>query len=552
MRLTNEQFIERCVSRHGDKYNYEKVEYTNALTKVCIICPKHGEFWQTPSNHLNGSGCPDCKRETLSRLKRKPIEQFIEEARSIHGDKYDYSKVVYRDGGTKICVVCRIHGDFMIRPNDHLKGAGCPKCGGVYQPTTEEFIEKAKSVHGDKYDYSKVKYVNNRSKVGIVCPEHGLFFQTPHNHLAGQGCPLCGYQARAEHNSQTLEDFINKANSVHGGKYDYGATQLNRGREVKITCPKHGEFEQSPHDHLQGCGCPACGYKLSRGENEIAEFIKSLGFSVKTRSRDLIKNREIDIYVPEKNVAVEFDGLLWHSERFKENPMAYHIDKTEKCANAGIRLIHVFEDEWTERRDIVKSMIANILGTTGQKIYARNCSAREISVNVAREFINENHIQGYCNCTLRYGLYHNGELVCVMTFGVPRQRGERKNNGNWELMRFCSRAGLVVVGGASKLFKHFLRHNTVNTVITYADKRWSIGGVYEKLGFQHIRDSKPNYFYVVGQRRKNRFQFRKKQLLKKGFDPTKSEHEIMLERKIYRIYDCGTMVFLYRQERECC
>ena len=162
----------------------------------------------------------------------------------------------------------------------------------------------------------------------------------------------------------------------------------------------------------------------------------------------------------------------------------------------------------------------------------------------AREFLDKNHIQGYANSNENYGLFYNNELVSLMTFGKPRiNLGGKKGDGNYELVRFCNKINTNVIGGASKLFKHFIKEYNPNEVVSYSDKRWSIGNLYEVLGFKHSHDSKPNYFYVDNFVRMNRFGFRKSMLVNEGFSKDKSEHEIMLERGIYRIYDCGTMVF---------
>ena len=188
VRKKTEQFIEEARQIHGDKYDYSKVVYLNNRTKICIICPEHGEFMQTPANHLKGQGCPFC----VGNVKLT-TEDFIQRARKVHGDKYDYSKVNYIKNSTKVCIICPIHGEFWQTPNNHLNGHNCPKCigRGAYKSTTQEFIEKARQVHGDKYDYSKVKYIDSKTKVCIICTEHGEFLQSTTRHLRGAGCPFC-------------------------------------------------------------------------------------------------------------------------------------------------------------------------------------------------------------------------------------------------------------------------------------------------------------------------------------------------------------------------
>ena len=207
--LTQEEFINEAREIHGDKYDYSKVEYKTKKDKVCIICPKHGEFWQIAQSHLSGHGCPKCAIEKAGETQRLSKEEFIKKAREIHGDRYDYSKVEYVNSQTKVCIICPEHGEFLQVPNAHLGGCGCPKCAGKDVLNTDEFIRRAKEVHGDRYDYSKVEYVNSQTKVCIICPEHGEFWTTPNNHLRGKGCPNC-VGLRKEYKFNLLEEFENE------------------------------------------------------------------------------------------------------------------------------------------------------------------------------------------------------------------------------------------------------------------------------------------------------------------------------------------------------
>ena len=166
-KLTTEDFIKKAKQVYKDKYDYSKAEYINVDTKVCIICQKHGEFWQRPDHFYAGHGCPKCGSECGGDKMRKTKEEFINEAKKIHGDKYDYSKVEYKTARKKVCIICPEHGEFWQKPDSHLRGNGCPKCSlhRSYRYTTEEFIGKAKEIHGNKYDYSKVKYINRNTPV---------------------------------------------------------------------------------------------------------------------------------------------------------------------------------------------------------------------------------------------------------------------------------------------------------------------------------------------------------------------------------------------------
>ena len=257
-KLTTEKFIQKAREVHGDKYDYSKVDYKSSQTKVTIVCSVHGDFEQKPNNHLLGKGCPRCGGNNKLTTK-----EFIERSKEVHGDKYDYSKVNYKNANKKVIIWCPIHGDFEQKPNNHLQGQGCPKCSNNVKLTTEEFIKKAKKFHGDKYDYSKVEYKSSQTKVTITCSIHGDFEQKPNNHLQGQGCPRCSVI--------TTEDFIKRSIEIHGNTYDYSKVEY-KGSKTKVTiiCPIHEEFEQIPNNHLQGQGCPRCGNKVPTTE----EFIK--------------------------------------------------------------------------------------------------------------------------------------------------------------------------------------------------------------------------------------------------------------------------------------
>ncbi len=183
-KLTLEEFVERANKIHSNKYDYSKVEYINNQTKVCIICPIHGEFYVTPNHHLRGVGCPKC----AGRLKTN--EEIISQFFEVHGNKYDYSKVEYKGSTVKVCIICPKHGEFWQKPSDHLSGYGCPRCRSL-RMNTEKFIEKAKKIHGDKYDYSEAEYNGCRKIIKIKCNKHGIFEQTPYKHLQGHGCPYC-------------------------------------------------------------------------------------------------------------------------------------------------------------------------------------------------------------------------------------------------------------------------------------------------------------------------------------------------------------------------
>ena len=359
-KTTTEEFIERARKVHGDKYDYSKVEYINSRTKVCIICPEHGEFWQEANSHLKGCGCLKCSKEKKNYYN--DMESFRKDPYKLHGNKYDYSKVNFKKKNDKIKIICPIHGEFITTPHIHLLGCECPKCAGTKKLTTEEFIERARKVHGDKYDYSKVEYVNSKTKVCIICPVHGEFWMTPNMHLYGQECPKCSYSIMGMNRRLTTEEFIERARKIHGDKYDYSKVDY-KGlyKSVCIICHKkdkhgkeHGEFWQAPANHLNGNKCPKCKesklerkVRLSLDENNIMYI-----YQASKRDLNWLGLQSLDFYLPDYNVAIECQGEQhfkpvdfggkgkeWAETSYEENVRRDEY-KQKLCIENGITLLY--------------------------------------------------------------------------------------------------------------------------------------------------------------------------------------------------------------------
>lgn len=217
-------------------------------------------------------------------MKRKTTEEFIQDAVKVHGDKYDYSKVNYINAHTKIDITCPEHGIFSQKPSNHLVGKGCTFCAPNYKKPVTHFISKANSLHGDIYDYSTVTYVNAHTKVSIVCRDHGVFWQTPANHVKGQGCPDCGKIARKEFFTSNTSEFVGKAKNIHGDKYLYDSVEyISAHVHVEVLCKKHGPFWVTPNHHLSGKNCPKCA--VFGFDDESEGFLYVLVNS----DRDLVK-----------------------------------------------------------------------------------------------------------------------------------------------------------------------------------------------------------------------------------------------------------------------
>ncbi len=275
-------------------------------------------------------------------------------------------------------------------------------------------------------------------------------------------------------------------------------------------------------------------------ERQLFDFI-SQNYQGETIRNFRISRKELDIYLPELKIGFEFNGIHWHSELYKEN--LYHYNKTNFFKDNGIRIIHIWEDDWIYRKNIIMSKILNILNKS-EKIWARKCQIKEITDNkIVKQFLDTNHIHGNVPSKVRIGLYYNDELVSLMIF-VNLRKNLGQNESSWELLRLVNKLNTTVIGGASKLFNFFVKIYSPLEVITYADRDWSNGNLYDNLGFKQVSITKPNYHYVVKNMRKNRFSFRKDILVKKGYDSKKTEKQIMFDLGYYRIYNSGNIKYV--------
>ena len=281
--------------------------------------------------------------------KSKTKEEFINDANLKHCNKYNYNKVVYKNNKEKIIITCPIHGDFLQRPDKHLQGNGCPYCQNNTHKTKEEFVEESQKAHGDKYDYSKVNYVNNHTKVCIICPEHGEFWQIPKNHIYRKhGCPKCASDKNGKRCRLTTEEFIHKAKEIHGEKYDYSKIDyINMKSKVSIICPEHGEFFQTPSHHIiMKCGCPKCNRSHLEEETENILTENNIQFNYQKRFKWLGR-QSLDFYLPEYNIAIECQGeqhfkpkdFFGGEEEFERR---IHLDRQKKelCNKHNVKLIY--------------------------------------------------------------------------------------------------------------------------------------------------------------------------------------------------------------------
>ena len=353
------EFIKKVQDVHKNedgspKYFYHDMNYIDDSTKVCIICPKHGEFWMTPTNHKRGHNCPLCANENRGNFRRFTSEEFIIKAQNIHKNEnetpiYFYTNVDYKNYNTKVKIICPIHGEFEITPLCHLKGIGCPKCARR-KLSTEDIIELFREKQGDRYIYTEVDFIKMHDKVKIICPIHGEFWQTPSKHLKGQGCPKCAIEKRAEQKKIPIEEFIRRAKLIHGDKVDYHLVNYNHITDkVCLICKIHGEFWQRANDHLNGHSCPKCCQ--SHLETEMELFLKNnkIDFIQQANKSkfEWLGSLSLDFYLPQYNIAIECQGgqhfqPIEHFGGEKEFEIIRERDirKYNLCNEKGIKIIY--------------------------------------------------------------------------------------------------------------------------------------------------------------------------------------------------------------------
>ena len=317
--------------------------------------------------------------------RKLSTEEFISKAKEIHGNKYNYSKTVFKKYRETIIITCPIHGDLEMFPQVHLRGSGCTYCVIIQRHsnraststeklTLGKFIEKAKEVHGDKYDYSLVKdFKNSKAKVNIICPEHGIFSQQINKHLyCGRGCKECGNASRIEFFKDTLEDFLRKAKAVHGDTYDYSLVDYKGSKiPVEIVCKVHNKiFLQKPGAHINsGHGCPSCAHTRSKEELSVYCKIKNIFYPLEVvhdYRPEWLGRSHLDIFISELNLAIEYNGHKFHHSSLGVSDFLdkvsrdseYHLDKYNTCSKNSVQLLYIWDfeniDKWLRKLCLIR------------------------------------------------------------------------------------------------------------------------------------------------------------------------------------------------------
>lgn len=439
--------------------------------------------------------------------KKGTLQEFKAKGNIVHNNFYNYDKSIYVTAKEELIITCPIHGDFLQQPYVHTgQKCGCPDCGIERTSkkrsfSLEETLIKAIEIHKGFYGYENVEnYTVRHKRYSITCPTHGDFSQTFDNHLIGQGCPKCGDIIMGIKGRLPQEEVMRRIYKSHGDRYEYPPFEYINDRQViNIICKQHGSFNQVITNHMKGHGCRDCArVNPSKGEIEMREFLQKYVELNHSNRSILDKKAELDIFVPKLKTAIEFNGIYFHSDKFQESN--YHLNKTQQCQEKGIKLVHIFDDEWIKSKDKVKSLLLEAIGKTENIISIENCKVKVVNKDRYKLFLEINYLEDFVEAENIFGLYYKNELVSLIS------------EKNKELL-FVNKLNTIVDKGFEKLLENFKGDYT-----TKVDLRWGYGEREKALGFEVIEQTPPAYFFTKGQVRT------KKEI--KGYN---------------KIYDCGTL-----------
>jgi hypothetical protein len=503
-------------------------EYKNNKTKLDYICPNgHNNSITWADWNSGGYRCPDCANN-----KKLDIERVILDFNS---EGYTFISGEYTNNVSVLIVKCTRGHEFETSRVKWTAGNRCPIC--YFERINIQFVKE--SFEDENYKLLSNEYIDAHSKLKYICSnghEHEISW------AAWQQGERCYHCRNLKHRVSIkeikkmfeVEDYVFVEDSYLKSKLEY-------------ICPEGHEGSVSLGNwKTNRVRCPVCGNNgTSIQEQDLIDHIEDLNVDIDIRNRSIIKPKELDVVIHSKKIAIEYCGLYWHSELMDKNN-DYHVDKLEKCNENGYKLLTIFEDEWINKKEIVLSRLKNILGYEEniKTLYARKLSVREIDTLTVRQFCEENHLQGYTGSSIKLGAFYEDELVSVMTFSKPSiSKGQGSYDlGVWELSRFCSKLNYKIVGVASKLLSYFKKNYEWKQVFSYADRRWSTGNLYNKLGFEFIGETKSNYWYFANGsiERHHRFALRKKPDEPKDI----TEWELRKAQGWNRIWDCGNLKYV--------
>lgn len=526
---------------------------------VTLVCKDHGEYKISGRNYLKGTRCEKCSYLLRARKKyEKSLLTLESRIVEIHGDKYlplpDLSKL--NSLSDKAIYTCSIHGEFETCAMNLLSNKGCTKCG---QDRTRAALRKSKS-----YSFSEIreKIASHQIKVidvfpenqkiiwdtelNLNCPIHGDFKKSVRqSFLRASPCSKCSKEKSGLKRRRSFDDLKAQLESINP---DYTFPKISEElkhthSEITVRCPTHGDYRATFGDYVAGnWGCPKCANRISTGEQELIDYIKSIYLGeLKISARPFLDSRlEADIFLPELKIAIEFNGLYWHSTPLK--PMLYHREKRELSEKSGIKLIQIWQDEWSLKRPQLESYLRNQLMVGQKKVFARKCSLTIVDSSTALDFMDKNHLQARPAASRENIALVDSENK-IVALGIFR----KGFTGKWELARYANLLDHSVLGGFSRIMSHWVNRHPGVELVSYVDQDKFSGGAYFKFGFKKIGESLM-MSYLYKNKRHSRHSFKKSELKKYDwFDESKTEQENCIKNGILPIYNSGTLTLVYTQ-----
>jgi hypothetical protein len=539
-----EAWLAACTEVHSGKYNYsfskERVD-DGGVWKVKILCPEHGPFLQAANKHKFGQGCPVCAGKAavdyLAALREAFPEWVFPDDLSVASSK------------SMLTLTCPYHGTIKTTANRLLSmtakrgcSTPCPSCnkveGGARRRLGSNVLLSRLTAAYPEYTFQSEENMLATHRVRYTCPSHGPGLGKISEMLSGHGCPACGAESRKQSIVEAVgvspRQNVLDVFAAHGGQYIPHLSTVSRTHEyVRVTCTKHGPFETLLYSLKAGSGCPKCRGRVSKQETELVSWLRSLGETVETQVKGLLERGEIDIYLPEKGLAIEYCGLYWHGDNIQKDKRS-HYRKWKDAGSAGVRLLTVFEDEWMHRKPAVQEVLLSLLGKQDVR-RARKLTLREVAWGDARHFYEERHLQGAGTpCRDNLALFDGGELVACASF-----REDRFGSNDYELLRYATK--YKITGGFARLLAAYAVGRSGKTLVSYCDTRWFNGDTYLRNGFVCSGETDVGYWWCKHSRRHSRFRFQKHKLAERlaKFDITKTEDQNMRDNGYWKIWDCG-------------
>lgn len=522
------EFVKQLIESEG--YSLTSTEYHGSGKKIVLLCPKKHEWKTTLGNFVNQkSHCPVCSGKEVYTVER--VRDIL--------SKEGYYLVTshYENMHQKLETVCPKGHTYRTSWDNFVRNkCRCFTCSGIKRYTVDEI---GKILRKEGYELISREYKNAQQKIESICPS-GHRTQFKMNAFLSQGsrCQECAINRPIPFSS--IKEFVEKEGYVLvSEKYD-------PKKKIQLICPNGHAYDTTTfYNFKKGRRCPECRRRgSSDGERELQSWINEIfpdakKFKLHHDPTNGKKYLELDIHIPEINLGIEYNGLIWHCDKYKDKN--FHYNKTALSNRLGIRAIHIFGDEWRDRKDQIKNYLLSVMGKNSINIGARNTEIHTIDKRKAAQFLEENHIQGAATIGIAFGLYYREDLVAVMTGNKHHRQGQE---GTYVLNRLAFKSGISVQGGSSKLLKaliSYVQENGYNKLISWSDNRWSEGRVYEKMGFHLEENMGPDYSYIKREKRFSKQSCQKKNLLKKGAKGTmaNTEQELALSLGLYRIWDCG-------------